>query len=84
MTGILLNHPGGYRFWPDKLKGEGFFIACVKKLDGEDENEIRARKKIELLSKKEMEIVKAWVKETDHEFVKVHGQGICGSEKITN
>src|SRR4029077_16053298 len=32
----------GYRFWPDKVKGEGFFIACVKKLDGEDENEIRA------------------------------------------
>ena len=74
----------GYRFWPDKVKGEGFFIACVKKLDGEDENEIRARKKIELVSKKEVEIVKAWVKETDHEFVKIQEQGICSSEKITN
>ena len=64
----------GYRFWPDKVKGEGFFISCVKKLDGEDENEIRARKKIELLSKKEMEIVNGWVKETDHEFVKVQSR----------
>ena len=61
----------GYRFWPDKVKGEGFFIACLKKLDGEDENEIRGRKKVELLSKKEVEIVKGWVKETDHEFVKI-------------
>lgn len=24
----------GYRFWPDKLKGEGFFIAAFKKNDG--------------------------------------------------
>jgi NOL1/NOP2/fmu family ribosome biogenesis protein len=61
----------GYRFWPDKVKGEGFFIACVKKMDGDDENEIRVRKKAELLSKKEVEIVERWVKETDHEFVKV-------------
>ncbi len=70
----IVESSGGYRFWPDKVKGEGFFIACVKKLDGEDENEIRARKKIELLSKREMEIVHGWVKETDHEFVKVQGR----------
>ena len=72
----------GYRFWPDKVKGEGFFIACVKKLDGEDENEIRARKKIELLSKKEAEIVKGWVKETDHEFVKVMGSVYAVPKKL--
>ncbi len=24
----------GYRFWPDKIKGEGFFIAAFKKNDG--------------------------------------------------
>ena len=24
----------GYRFWPDKVKGEGFFIAAFKKNDG--------------------------------------------------
>ena len=72
----------GYRFWPDKVKGEGFFIACVKKMDGEDENEIRARKKIELLSKKEVEIVKGWVKETDHEFVKVLGSVYAVPKKL--
>src|SRR4030095_9292224 len=63
----------GYRFWPDKVKGEGFFIACVKKLDGEDGTEPGTRKKLELLSKKEMEIVKRWIKETNHGFVKIQG-----------
>jgi 16S rRNA C967 or C1407 C5-methylase (RsmB/RsmF family)/NOL1/NOP2/fmu family ribosome biogenesis protein len=72
----------GYRFWPDKLKGEGFFIACVKKLDGEDENEIRAREKFDLLSKKEVEIVKRWVQETDDVFVKVPGREYAVSERL--
>jgi 16S rRNA C967 or C1407 C5-methylase (RsmB/RsmF family)/NOL1/NOP2/fmu family ribosome biogenesis protein len=72
----------GYRFWPDKLKGEGFFIACVKKLDGEDENEIRAREKFDLLSKKEVAIVKRWVQETDDVFVKVPGREYAVSEKL--
>jgi NOL1/NOP2/fmu family ribosome biogenesis protein/23S rRNA U2552 (ribose-2'-O)-methylase RlmE/FtsJ len=72
----------GYRFWPDKLKGEGFFIACVKKLDGEDENEIRAREKFDLLSKKEVEIVKRWVQETDDVFVRVPGREYAVSERL--
>jgi 16S rRNA C967 or C1407 C5-methylase (RsmB/RsmF family)/NOL1/NOP2/fmu family ribosome biogenesis protein len=67
----IVESSGGYRFWPDKAKGEGFFIGCVKKLDGDEESEIRSKKKIELLNKKGREIVKQWVKETDHEFVKI-------------
>jgi 16S rRNA C967 or C1407 C5-methylase (RsmB/RsmF family)/NOL1/NOP2/fmu family ribosome biogenesis protein len=27
---------GGYRFWPDKIKGEGFFIACFRKKGDDD------------------------------------------------
>ena len=69
----IVESSAGYRFWPDKVRGEGFFIACVRKLDGEDGNEVRPRKKIEPLNKKEAEIVKGWVKETDHELVKVLG-----------
>ncbi|MBI3720282.1 MAG: RNA methyltransferase [Sphingobacteriales bacterium] len=30
----IVESNGGYRFWPDKIKGEGFFIACFKKNDG--------------------------------------------------
>src|SRR6187549_341233 len=27
----IVKSDAGYRFWPDKLKGEGFFIACFRK-----------------------------------------------------
>ncbi len=38
------NSPG-YRFYPDKLKGEGFFIAVFKKnLAGEGVNEVKSKK----------------------------------------
>jgi 16S rRNA C967 or C1407 C5-methylase (RsmB/RsmF family)/NOL1/NOP2/fmu family ribosome biogenesis protein len=30
----IIESNGGYRFWPDKIKGEGFFIACFKKKEG--------------------------------------------------
>jgi len=74
----------GYRFWPDKVKGEGFFIACVNKLDGETASDIRVRTKLELLSKKEIEIVKGWITETDHEFVKNLGRVYAVPKKILN
>src|SRR5436189_839521 len=33
----IIQSEGGYRFWPDKVKGEGFFIACFRKTGGNDE-----------------------------------------------
>jgi 16S rRNA C967 or C1407 C5-methylase (RsmB/RsmF family)/NOL1/NOP2/fmu family ribosome biogenesis protein len=74
----------GYRFWPDKVKGEGFFIACLKKMEDGDEVkvEIKVKKKIEIVSKREMEIVKYWVKESDHEFVKVQNAGYAVPKKL--
>src|SRR6185503_7400230 len=27
----IVKSNGGYRFWPDKVKGEGFFLACFRK-----------------------------------------------------
>jgi 16S rRNA C967 or C1407 C5-methylase (RsmB/RsmF family)/NOL1/NOP2/fmu family ribosome biogenesis protein len=51
-----------YRFFPDKLKGEGFFIACFKKNDGgEDLTNIKKHKLIRL-SAKEDAIVQPWLK----------------------
>jgi NOL1/NOP2/fmu family ribosome biogenesis protein len=74
----------GYRFWPDKVKGEGFFIACLKKMEDGDEVrvEIKIKKKFEMVSKKEMEIVKYWVKESDHEFVKVQNAVYAVPKKL--
>jgi 16S rRNA C967 or C1407 C5-methylase (RsmB/RsmF family)/NOL1/NOP2/fmu family ribosome biogenesis protein len=54
----------GYRFFSDKLKGEGFYIACFRKNDGEMENETRGKKvKILKASTPEKAIIKPWIKE---------------------
>ncbi len=60
----------GYRFWPDKLKGEGFFIACFRKTNGEEESFFKTKKKPEQLNKKEKDIVEKWIKTEGLEFIK--------------
>ncbi|MBC7888629.1 MAG: RNA methyltransferase [Ferruginibacter sp.] len=70
----------GYRFYPDKLKGEGFFIASFRK--GQTGNapgpEGKAKEKWERLSSKEMEVVKPWLKNGDDFFyVRQHEEVIA-------
>ena len=61
----------GYRFWPDKVKGEGFFIACFRKNSEEDDSVFfKTKNKPEQLTKKETEIVQQWVKSNDHKFIR--------------
>lgn len=51
----------GYRFWPDKVKGEGFFISCFRKTEGEDKASLKTKNKTEPLPKREMAIVEQWM-----------------------
>jgi len=67
----IIESSGGYRFWPDKVKGEGFFIACFQKTEGENEFNFKTKSNPGILNKKETEIVRNWVKETTHRFVKI-------------
>ncbi|MFI5132195.1 MAG: RsmF rRNA methyltransferase first C-terminal domain-containing protein [Chitinophagales bacterium] len=60
----------GYRFWPDKVKGEGFFIACFKKTEGDSKAYIKIRYKPELVSGRENEIINNWIKAKDHQLIK--------------
>ncbi len=53
----IVQSDGGYRFWPDKLKGEGFFIACFRKNDGDDDETYLPKVKPEKFSNHEMEIL---------------------------
>lgn len=56
----------GYRFYPDKIKGEGFFIAAFKKNISENSSkEIKPKNKPQLLSKTELEIIKPFIKNAD-------------------
>jgi len=60
----------GYRFYPDQLKGEGFFIAGFKKPTSQDATpyESKSKGKSERLSPKEIEVVKPWLKNGDDLF----------------
>jgi NOL1/NOP2/fmu family ribosome biogenesis protein len=60
----------GYRFWPYKLKGEGFFIGCFKKLDGSEEFSVRSKYKFQAVDKKENEIVRNRLKDGKYRLVR--------------
>lgn len=66
---IIRSSPG-YRFWPDKLKGEGFYIHCFRKKDGDNRSIRKTKFKPEFLSKKETELVKHWVNTDQKQFIR--------------
>jgi len=51
----------GYRFYPDKLKGEGFFISCVRKEAGGVYKPLRNKKGLEKLTRKEEDRMRGWI-----------------------
>ena len=65
---------GGYRFWPDKIKGEGFFLACFRKKTGDDKIDL-PKVKPYAFSKQEMDVLKKYVKTNDITFLR-HGKMI--------
>jgi len=70
---ISEKHNGyGYRFYPDKLKGEGFFIAALKKKDGGSFSFSKSKKPLaEKLTRNEASIVRDWIRtDADMAFIK--------------
>lgn len=54
----------GYRFYPDQLKGEGFFIAAVRKQEGDTFTYPKSKKPgLDKLSKKDGEELRPWLTE---------------------
>ncbi len=51
----------GYRFYPDKVKGEGLFIACFRK-EGDAAAPKKGKRKFSELAKKDVERVLPWLK----------------------
>lgn len=62
-------HARGYRFYPDKLAGEGFFLAAFRKR-GEEHSSKYKMVKPERLSAKELPVVKEWVCNENLAFLK--------------
>lgn len=63
ITETVSNRKGafGYRFYPDKLEGEGFFIAALKKAGDGGEHQSYSRKKIDKLPSKAVEVLKSFL-----------------------
>jgi NOL1/NOP2/fmu family ribosome biogenesis protein len=51
----------GYRFWPDKVKGEGFFLCCFRKTSGETGTKFKNRKQPEQAGRSEKEMTSHWM-----------------------
>ena len=83
ITAVQSNNGGyGYRFWPDQIKGEGFFLASFKKNDGENDDTFRYRKKPDSISKKEMEFVERWMNTEGKEFIKYESTVYAWPEEL--
>lgn len=60
----------GYRFWPYRVRGEGFFLSCLRKLDGESRPTTKLRNKPDLASTREKEILRKWLDIYAFDFIK--------------
>jgi len=52
----------GYRFYPDKVRGEGLFVACVRKMDGGTFAGSRTKVSVERVSRGDVERLRSWVR----------------------
>ncbi|MGZ3951315.1 MAG: methyltransferase RsmF C-terminal domain-like protein [Flavisolibacter sp.] len=59
----------GYRFYPDKLKGEGFFLACFRKTSSAREVKYRSER-FDKPSRKELDIIGQWINMNGVELLK--------------
>ncbi|MEP7375085.1 MAG: Fmu (Sun) domain protein [Chitinophagaceae bacterium] len=66
----IIESGGGYRFWPDRVKGEGFFLACFRKMEGEESSSLKTKNRAQPATKKEIDIIEKWVKTEGLHFIK--------------
>lgn len=59
---VQQNNVKGYRFFPHRVKGEGFFISAIRKKEGTPQLRLYSKKKdSEPLNKKSTAILKEWI-----------------------
>jgi 16S rRNA C967 or C1407 C5-methylase (RsmB/RsmF family)/NOL1/NOP2/fmu family ribosome biogenesis protein len=68
----------GYRFYPDRVKGEGLFIACLRKNDGAAFTAPRKKGSLERPARKDEERIAAWVRPEASLFYFHHQERIYG------
>jgi 16S rRNA C967 or C1407 C5-methylase (RsmB/RsmF family)/NOL1/NOP2/fmu family ribosome biogenesis protein len=68
------NGAAGYRFYPDRLKGEGFFIGCVRKNGGGAWLTPRKTPQAERANRKELDLLQPWLRSQESLGVFRHQQ----------
>ena len=58
---LSANNNYGYRFWPYKVQGEGFFIAAFRKKSSTHPSVLNKRGKVQVFTQKEKEILYKWI-----------------------
>lgn len=80
----IIESNGGYRFWPDKVKGEGFFLACFRKTGGEENSSLKTKHKAEPATKKETGILQRWVKTEGRHFIKHRNSAYAWPQELVD
>jgi 16S rRNA C967 or C1407 C5-methylase (RsmB/RsmF family)/NOL1/NOP2/fmu family ribosome biogenesis protein len=81
-----VDHHGipGYRFYPHRVKGEGFFLCVVRKTEEARESRVRHKNSFTGPSKKIIEQLSAWVKNgAEKTFILRHDQVQCFPQNKT-
>lgn len=65
----------GYRFYPDQVKGEGFFIACFRK-KGTPAPQKKTRGQLNLLPQRDIARLSPWLKDVDDHMFVVHKEEV--------
>ena len=73
-----------YRFFPDKVKGEGFFISVFRKTEGNGEIKLKSKNKLSGISKNEIPLLLPWVKKTAHHLLKENNTVIAIQQGMLN
>lgn len=80
----IVRSNGSYRFWPDKVKGEGFFLSCFQKTGETNEVAVKTKHKSEPVTKKEKEIIAEWANTRNSHFIKYNNTVYAWPEQLAN
>ena len=74
----------GYRFWPYRVKGEGFFIACIRKSGEEETTRSSKHKSPAFVSNKELATIEKWVDDKVFTYVKNQSTVYAWAESLVS
>ncbi|MBT1702440.1 methyltransferase RsmF C-terminal domain-like protein [Chryseosolibacter indicus] len=71
---VVKDKVSGYQFYPNKVKGEGFFISVIRKKEYSESATIKSKKKLVAPSKRVIESLNAWVSHPEKLLFKQHNE----------